>query len=538
MASTQQTTSNANFQERIKAKCARYLEKTAAILELRSTSIVAFLFLLYVWIVKSERIKPLWHDELFTYYIAQAPTFSKMIEWTQTIDLNPPLYYIAARLAFLVMHPGMFSVRFPSMVAYLVATLCLYLFVRRRLTPLYGCLAALVLLSSSFNIYSYEARPYAMVLGFTGILALAWQRAIEEGKPRRWVALLFVVIGGFGMLLSHVLASVAYAALLLTEAIRYFMRRKPDWILWVCLAIPLTACITYFQPIQNHSSGAFPQQFQASVLQLLAAYSDLWLGIASLLALAIIVIVLLSQNVALPSRSTKQHSFILYEMILALGFCCVPFVVVAVFMHSRSAYFPRYGMPAIFGAGILVPWFIARWTETSSRAALICCLFFVFGVITPSSLARHLQNFAQPTELTTTDLTGDSSVPLSKIMQNLPLVDASGLTFLEMNSRESSTFLSRVYYLNDLQAAIHYSNATIFEGFPYLKDKFPIQGNIEPYQEFIQHHSKFLVFGTYNYPEDWVLRKLLADHATLRFLGDFSSGYKDEQLYEVTLDRP
>ena len=39
------------------------------------------LLALYVWILKSERIKRLWHDELYTFYIAQAPTFDKMMEW-------------------------------------------------------------------------------------------------------------------------------------------------------------------------------------------------------------------------------------------------------------------------------------------------------------------------------------------------------------------------------------------------------------------------------------------------------------------------
>ena len=536
MAATQHPISGSNFQQLAKTYFSRSLEKIAAVLERHPTPILALLFLLYLWILKSERTKPLWHDELFTYYIAQAPTFHKMIEWTQTIDLNPPLYYIAARLTFHVIHPGIFSVRFPSMVAYFVATLCLYIFVRRRLTPLYGCLAALVMLSSEFNIYSYEARPYAMVLGFAGILALSWQRAIDDDKSRSWVALLFVAIGGFGMLLSHILASVAYAAFLVTEAIRFAIRRKPNWLLWICLAIPLSACITYFHPMQNHDAGTFPQQFQASILQLLAAYSDLWIGISSLIGVAIIVIVLLTEKQEPSNVKTPHHSFIWPEIILALGLCCVPLVVIMVFMHSHSAYFPRYGIPAIFGASILVPWFIARWTGTSSRSALICCLVFIFGVVTPSSLARHLQNLVQREKPKPASLTGESNVPLSKVMVDLPLVDASGLTFLEMNSRENTAFLSRVYYLNDMEAAIQYSNATIFEGFPYLKNKFPIRAHIEPYRQFIQQHSKFLVLGTYNYPEDWILRKLLADHATLRFLGDYSSGYKDEQLYEVTLD--
>ncbi len=538
MLPTRQMQANPALLYRIRGSVARRLEMIANKLEGRTSLFMAVLFVLYLWVLKSERIKPLWHDELYTFYIAQAHTLGTMFAWIRTIDLNPPLYYLAARLTFHLLHPSPFSVRLPSMVAYFVATLCLYQFVRRRLTPLYGLLAALVLLSSPFNLYSYEARPYALVLAFTGLLALGWQRAIEEEKPRSWPALLLIVLGGFGMLLSHVLAAVAYAALLLTEAIRFGLRRKPDWILWICLALPLTACITYLQPIQNHNAGSFPQQFQASILQLLAAYSDIWVGLASLLGLALIAIVLLTERPEHPPAFNRQDGFRWPEIILALGFCCVPLVVILVFMRSHSAYFPRYGMPTIFGAGVLVSWFVARWTAASSRAALICSIVFLFGIVTPSSIARHLQQAVQPEQARNSNLTGKSTVPVREVMPNLPFVDASGLTFLEMNSRENGAFLSRVYYLNDEQAAIKYANATIFEGFPVLKGKFPIRANIMPYPQFIRQHSTFLVLGTYDYPEDWLLRKLLADHATLRFLGDFDTGYRDAQLYEVTLANP
>lgn len=520
---------------RVRAIAARQAERVAAFTDRHPQILFPVLLGLYLWILKSERIAPLWHDELFTYYIAQARTFAKMMAWTRTIDLNPPLYYIAARLTFHVLHPSAFSVRFPSMVAYFAATLCLYQFVRRRLTPLYGFLAALVMLSSSFNIYSYEARPYAMVLGFLGVLALAWQRAIEEDKPRSWPALFFILATGFGLLLSHVLAAVAYAALLLTEFIRFLLRRKPDWILWLCLLLPLSACVTYFQPIQNHSSGAFPLQFQASVVQLFAAYSTLWTDAAVFLCLGIVAIVLITQ---LPQHSgTKPYlpGFQLSELVLALGFVCVPLVVVLIFMRSHSAFFPRYGIPAIFGAGILVSWLVSVLANQKSSAALLCSFVFLFGVFTPSSIARHLQNLVQRSQ-PAAQLTGEPTGPVANIMPDLPFVDASGLTFLEMNSRENPAFLSRVYYLTDTAAAVKYAHATIFEGFPVLKHAFSLKGNVVPYQEFIQRHSTFLVFGTYSYPEDWLLRKLVADGANVRFLGDYPSSYKDHQLYLVTID--
>lgn len=513
----------------------RRIKAVADTLEAHAAVFLPILLVLYLWILKSSRVKRLWHDELYTFYIAQAPTFGKMLEWTHTIDLNPPLYYIAARLTFHLLPPSAFSVRLPSMIAYFVAALCVYQFVRRRLTPLYGLMGAMVLLASSFNQYSYEARPYALMLGFLGILALAWQRAIEEDKPRSWTAYLFVLVGGFGMLLSHVLASVAYAALLLAEFIRFLLRRKPDWVLWVCLVLPLSACITYLQPVKTHDAGAFPQQFQASILDLLAAYSDLWVGLVSLLAVAIVAIVVLGDGVENSTPRPSRYGFTWPEKIFACGLGCVPLVVSLVFMHTHSAYFLRYGIPSIFGVAILAPWFIARWTSTSSFAALICSAVLVFGVVTPQSIARHLQNVVQPMKAQGANLTGVSNVPLSQIRPDLPLVDASGLTFLEMNHRENHAFLSRVYYLTDLQAAIKYANATIFEGFPRLKGKFPIQANITSYRQFIQQHSTFLVLGTFRYPEDWLLRKLLADHADLRFLGDYATGYKDQELYLVTL---
>ena len=308
---------------RIQDKVSTWLGKAASRIEGRVPVFIAILLALYLWILKSERIKPLWHDELYTYYIAQAHTFSQMMTWIRTIDLNPPLYYIAARLVFHVVQPSKAAVRIPSIVAYFVAVISVYQLVRRRFTPLYGFIGALVLLGSSFNVYSYEARPYAMVLAFMGILSLGWQRAIEEDRSRSWIALLFVVVGGFGMLLSHVLALVAYAALLLTEFIRFLLCRKPDWILWICLLLPLSACVTYFGPIQNHDAGAFPAVYQASIVKLLSAYSDIWIGIASLFATGAVAIILLIPE-KLPANNNKKYGFSLPEIILALGFAVSP----------------------------------------------------------------------------------------------------------------------------------------------------------------------------------------------------------------------
>ena len=161
------------------------------------------------------------------------------------------------------------------------------------------------------------------------------------------------------------------------------MRREPDWILWLCLVLPLSACITYLPLIKTHSSGAYPEQFRASIIHLFADYADLWVGLISLLGAAIIAIVLLDGD-RKPAHLSDQspRGFTWPEKILALDFLHAALGRESRCMHSHSAYFLRYGIPSIFGVAILTPWFISRWTCNSSLAALICSIVFIFGVVT------------------------------------------------------------------------------------------------------------------------------------------------------------
>jgi 4-amino-4-deoxy-L-arabinose transferase-like glycosyltransferase len=129
-------------------------------------------------------MRQLWHDELFTYYIAQAPSLSRLWEELH-LDLNPPLLYLATRASLAVLGDHPYAVRFPSILAFLAGSLCLYVWVARRLRPSYGLLAMLALWSTPFFYYSSEARPYGLVIGFFGMALLAYQNAVEPASSLR-----------------------------------------------------------------------------------------------------------------------------------------------------------------------------------------------------------------------------------------------------------------------------------------------------------------------------------------------------------------
>src|SRR5450755_4783562 len=210
--------------------------------------------------------RPLDHDELYTFYIAQAPTLRQLIDLTRTIDLHPPLSYLLTRLCFSLFGISAWSCRLPSVLAFLIATASLFWLVKHILSPLYGIIAVLLLWSVPFAYQADQARPYSLVLCFTTIMLVGWYRAIEAPEcailsyDRRW-ALLTLSIGGFGLLLSHVLGIIPYAAFLGAESLRYLIRRKVDGRLWAVLIAPAISVLTYVPLLHSHATLLFTDDY-------------------------------------------------------------------------------------------------------------------------------------------------------------------------------------------------------------------------------------------------------------------------------------
>jgi len=76
----------------------------------------------------------------------------------------------------------------------------------------------------------------------------------------------------------------------------------------------------------------------------------------------------------------------------------------------------------------------------------------------------------------------------------------------------------------------------MFEGLPVLTEYFPIRAHVMPYSDFVAEHRQFLVFGNIGFPEDWLLRKLLAEGASVRHVkDDYTMPYRDASIYEVSI---
>ncbi|MBV9678722.1 MAG: hypothetical protein JO185_20470, partial [Acidobacteriaceae bacterium] len=104
--------------------------------------------------------KPLWLDEIMGVLIAKLPLKSDIWAICKAgVDNQPPLYHYAMRASIQFFGNDALGTRVPSLVGYLLFSLCLYWFVSRRASRLYGLAAMLFPWTTRCWYYATEGRP-------------------------------------------------------------------------------------------------------------------------------------------------------------------------------------------------------------------------------------------------------------------------------------------------------------------------------------------------------------------------------------------
>jgi hypothetical protein len=518
--------------------------------------------------------RPLDHDELYSFYIAQAPSLKQLLELTRTVDLHPPLSYILIRASFRIFGIGSWSCRLPCVLAFLLTTALLFWLARRILSPLYAIVSLLFLWSVPFTYRAGEARPYSLLLCFTALMLASWHRAIEPSSStagNRRFALLSLTSGGFGLLLSHVLGVLPYSAFFAAELVRFRLRRKPDWSLWLALLLPAISGLTYLPLLRTRAAIVFTDQYRVTPMRIVNCY---WEAIR-LLTIPLMFAVLLALLWPLVQRRNSQYgeranlptSQTAISAPLAFVLACfslVPVGIGTVFARTGTAFFDRYGIVILIPLALVPSLLVGFRTQRNQMAgvalALVLAAVFFFNTSGRVWLIEQLGNYAPPKAaklllnlLALPQLIYEPVQPrvpprlqkaleaappvsdLATVEPDLPLVANTGLTFLEVDRQGDAKLANRLYLLDDRQAAASIAHDTVFENYDRLTRVFPIRGKVEPYCTFISAHPRFLVLGAYNHPQGWLLKKLDMDGADLRIIGTYVGITEEAQFYKVTV---
>jgi hypothetical protein len=497
------------------------LQRIASFIERRPNLVLPVWIAVYLAVLWRAAHRPLWYDELFTYYVSMSPTFERFIGGIRFVDLNPPLSYFFVRSSIYLFGDSPFVTRLPSMLGFLIASLVVFRLVTRRMGAALGFAALGILWSFSLTAYAVEARPYGLLLALFSIATLCWLNAVEAARWTKWHTGLAASI--VGMLLTHCFSPVFAGAIGVGELVRAIVLRRIDKRVWAALLAPLSLVPLYIPLIRNAQSLSMPHAFEATLSSIPLFYLRIALPVLPVMGV-MLVLWIAGRNKNISQRVLWRDLAKPHEIAFSIAALVLPTVIIAYCIASGVAWWDRYGICAAIGGCLILTALLAailrRNVNSSAAAAVLILILFCF---TQAGTQLVMEPF------------GNVSTAYRTNHPELPFVAACGLTFLEMDHRESPDFVSRLYYLTDKESAFNYVHASAFDGYAHMRPWFPIRANIFDYHDFVAHNRHFLVLATPGCPLEWLLLKLKDDGARIQLIQDQKTGYRDRNVYEVTL---
>jgi len=442
----------------------------------------------------------LWNDELFTYYIAARPTLGDVWSFLLTgAEQLPPFFYVITRTGPAILGESAFSLRIFEMLGVAVAALSVCVFAARRASRVCAAAGAIFLLCTSAYQYSYEARPYGLVLAFSGLAFVAWQSAAEEGRSRGWA------LAGLALMLTAAIHTHYYAVLVLgplcaAELTRSFIRRRMDLAIWVSLALPL-ATIVPLAPLLLAAAG-YSGKFWAhpTWLGTLETYTDLFNpAVPAILLLAVLAGIF--GPAAMRVRPERVHPP-LHELVAIASLALLPFAGMILAKTVTGAFTTRYVLSAVLGIAVLVAWGLDWAIGDRPRVGVLATLL-VGGCFLATCVQnkRAVEGDAQQVR----DVCG----LLAGTDPQLPVVIAAPHLFFKLSHYASPELAARLAYLADVRIALHRTETdTVERGLIALKQIAPLR--VLDYHTFLDSGRPFLVYAG---PDSfsWVVPQLAED---------------------------
>jgi uncharacterized membrane protein len=315
----------------------------------------------------------IWFDEAATIRIVNRDIVT-MFDTIRSDERIPPLHYVILHAWVRVFGDSDFSVRFPSAMAGIAAVWAVYRFGAYVLGWAEGCLAALLMATSSFQIaYAQETRSYALLALLAVLSCDAFARLLDERRPR--LELAYVITTAL-LLYSHLYGVFAIAAQHLALAVALLTRPKPAISVgrWIFLNVAVLALFAPWVPVVVRWVRSVHTDFWVLPMTLDAipdAFRQ-YTGSAAVLAVLAALLVVGVRRTREPRTRT---------LALLLGLMLLPVVVpVVLSILSRPTFTPRYAIAAPAGLYLLAARGIVG-LPTRPLRAVVASLVLVLSVM-------------------------------------------------------------------------------------------------------------------------------------------------------------
>ena len=469
--------------------------------------------------------RPLWFDELFSYYIATLPRFSDV--WSLLLsgyEQNSPAFYAIERLSLGMFGVNNVALRLPALLGCLVMSLALFSFVSHRLTPAYGLLAAVFPMITTADYYAHEARAYGLELGFAALALVCWQRATESND--RLLALVGLWLSLVAAISCHYYGVLVVLPLAFGELLRTIARKRIDFGIWICFAgsaLPLLLTLPLILSAAKFSGDFWAQPNWQDIA---VFYKDL-MGATALPLVAVVTLGVLASTFLkrVPAIDSYAANGVIpnHELGAIIGFIALPFAGMLLAKLITHAFTYRYVLAAVVGLGVLFSQAMYILLRGEFRAAAMSAFLLVawFGAkeVHEVGSAAHLRYRLE-----------DSIALLgSADRENLPIVVADNHTFVELSHYAPPEIASNLVYLTDAAFARQILGVGNDER-AMLEVIGPwFHMHVVPFEQFAKSKTPFLIYDGYLYwgALSWVVPAL----KERRFRVELQSNFDDKYLF-------
>ena len=427
-------------------------------------------------------LRPLWFDELISYYVTLLPDLGTLWEaLRQTADGQPPVLHLAMRSSHALFGTGEWATRLPSIAAVGAMSWALYVFVGRRAGAVYGIAATLFAWNTWAYEYAYEARPYGLLMGLTGLAFLCW-RAVA-GERRNWALA--------GLATWCVLGLSPFALLLHLPLL---------------LGVRAEYLTGFWSPVEW--------------MDLYGFYIFLLAPVFIPVCLTLLVLVIANRFARSPGTAPGRswpRVFPSHERAALYALAATSIVYVLATTVLTGAFVYRYPLAAVFGISAMFAEVLCSWLGPRSKAAWFGCAV-LFGAFLVNRLVPSTRLLGQSTPHQRIEAALDQVRSDTKNSSE-PIVSSSPQLYLQYNHYAAATLRSRFVYAADPEAAIEFTSANSCD-VSLIKLAPWSPARVTDYERFLAENSCFFVVHHKNRRFSWMVARLRSEGEELEVVSD------------------
>lgn len=464
----------------------------------------------YLWILALSSIlvfaaglaaanRPLWYDELFTYYVSSlGDSYSVVNALLHKADYYPPLDHLIRHASLYVFGQSNLAFRLPSIIFFLIALLCLYQFVKTRTSMIPALLAFCFPILALTLRYSHEGRAYSLLFASACLSMLFWQKATINPRKKSNLILLStsLALGPF----CHFYGVLNYVPIVVGEVVRSIKKRQlcPNILIAIVLSLfSLIILYPFVIPPEGYMNAfCFKPSFINAMTYYIRLFQNL---IYPLLASLILGSCLLLYDRQVEKKIQQIERIPAHEVAAAITFCFLPFFLYFTAKLFTGAQTLKYALATITGFSILAGFICQYIYERSKFWSATILLCFIISVLFTLSvdLVRPYRKFRLPLDVQMISFIQKSSSPI---------IISNSLQYLEIYHYLPDNIKSKAQYLIDRELARRYLSSDTNEiDLTNLNAIVPL--NLCPYKVFIHNTKVFLVLGD----QGWLMKKITDD---------------------------